>query len=282
MSAPLRFVGPTPPSNTASVLPKEQADAMFAQLEVTSATVSAQITNYLLNNPTAPVSYFITQNALVAQQSAVTAADALYAQSSSLNVANGVAGLDVNGNLLTAQVNSSYVITNRVANYYSVGVPSGTAGYLGGTVNTTPGATGVVLINGSYEVATSGTPYSQLASLSVPDPGWPWLPICSGLILGDSSSTTTAPATRSQGTGNAGLVLVTAVSELTPVYGIALCADSYHTDAYPIQPSGVVNQTPTPITGAMEFAVWGTCWNSPPYTFYEQDFMFGVLQVPSM
>jgi hypothetical protein len=285
MSAPLRYVGPYPPTNTASVLPKAQADAMFSTLEVTNATVTAQVNAYLVDHPVAPVSYFITQNALIAQQSAVNAADATYALASSLNAASGVAGLDVNGNLLSAQVLSSNVITNRVAKFYSVGQVSGSEGILGGTTNTTPGATGVILINGSYEVTSTGPPYSQLAALSVPDPGWPWLPVCSGLIMGDSSATKPAPFTRSQGTGNAGAVLVTPYSSPSTIYGYALCADSYYTDTYPIQPYAAMGQSPTtvpPIIGPMEFAVWGTAWNSAPYVFYEQNLMFGLLQVPAM
>lgn len=285
MSAPLRYIGPTPPTNTASVLPKSQADVMFAALRVTNATITAQVASYLTAHPQATVAQFITQNALIAQQSVVATADSQYAMASSLNAVNGVAGLDTNGNLISAQVVSGNVVTNRKAKFYSVGVAPGSQGVLGGTVNTTPGATGVVLINGSYEVTSTGPPYSQLASLSLPDPGWPWIPLCSGLIMGDSSATPTAPFTRSQGTGNVGLVLVTADNALSPVYGTALCTDSYVTDIYPIQPFAAVNQSPTtvpPITGPKEFAVWGACWNSGPYTFYEQNFMFGVLQFPAM
>lgn len=283
MSAPLQYRGPTPSSN-ASVLPKSQADSMFAALEVTTATINAQIATYLSHNPLAPVSYFIAQNALIAQQSAVTAADGAYAPASSLNANSGVAGLDSSGNLISAQVNSSAVITNRQAKSYSVGAVAGTAGILGGSVTTTPGATGVILINGSYEVTTSGAPYAQLAQLSIPDPGWPWVPLCSGLIMGDSSASTPAPLTRSQGTGNSGMVLVSRLAATTPVYGIALCADSFYTDTYPIQPYAVAGQTPTSVpalTGAQTLAMWGTCWNSAPYTFYEQNLVFSVLVVPA-
>lgn len=285
MSAPLQYRGPAPAGNNASVLPKSQADSMFAALEVTTSTINAQIATYLSHNQLAPVSYFIAQNALIAQQSAVTTADTAFAPASSLNAASGVAGLDSSGNLLTAQVNSSAVITNRMIKSYSVGAVSGTAGILGGSVTTTPGATGVILINGSYEVTTSGAPYAQLAQLSIPDPGWPWVPICSGLIMGDSSSSTPAPLTRSQGTGNCGMVLVTELGNTAHPYGIALCADSYFTDTYPIQPYGTGAQTPATVsalTGAQTLAVWGTCWNSAPYTFYEQNLVFSVLVVPSL
>jgi hypothetical protein len=281
---PLQYRGPAPANSNASVLPKSQADSMFAALEVTQATINAQIATYLSHNPLAPVSYFIAQNALIAQQSAVTTADGAYAPTSLLNADSGVAGLDSSGNLLTAQVNSSAVITNRIAKSYSVGAVSGSAGILGGTVTTSPGATGVILINGSYEVTTSGAPYPQLAQLEIPDPGWPWVPLCSGLIMGDSSASTPAPLTRSQGTGNCGMVLVTALSALTPIYGIALCADSYYTDTYPIQPYAAPLQTPTSVpalTGPQTLAVWGTCWNSAPYTFYEENFVFSVLVTPA-
>lgn len=285
MSSPLQYKGPTPPTNNASVLPKSQADSMFAALEVTAATIDTQIATYLSHNPLAPISYFITQNALIAQQSAVTTADSGYAAASTLNQPSGVAGLDSSGNLLTAQVNSSVVITSRVAKSYSVGAVAGTAGILGGTVTTDPGASGVILINGSYEVTTTGPPYAQLAQLSIPDPGWPWVPVCSGLIMGDSSATTTPPLTRSQGTGNCGLVLVTALAHTTPVYGIALCADSYYKDTYPIQPYGTTNQTPNtvpPLIGSQTLAMWGTCWNSAPYTFYEENLVFSVLITPAL
>jgi hypothetical protein len=258
---------------------------MFAALEVTASTVNAQISNYLAHHPQAPVSTFITQNALIAQQSAVTTADSAYAATTALNANSGVAGLDSSGNLLTAQVNTGVVITDRVAKCYSIGAISGTAGILGGSVTTTPGATGVILINGSFEVTTSGPPYAQLAQLSIPDPGWPWVPICSGLIMGDSSASTPAPLTRSQGTGNCGMVLVTALAHTTPIYGIALCADSYETDTYPIQPYAAPLQTPTTVpalTGAQTLAMWGTCWNSAPYTFYQANLMFGVQVVPAL
>jgi hypothetical protein len=280
--ATLSYAGRTPDTDSA-VCPKSYADTLNSTLQVTTGYVSTQISSAAATLTTQ--TYVDSQNALLAKQAAVTAADSTFLPVTSLNVASGVAGLSSSGNIITGQLPTSGIITDRVMQCYSIGSASGQAGLLGGTLGTVTNATGLILINGSHTVSTSNVREFQLASLELPDPGYPWVPLCYGLVQGDSSGGT-APAYRQEGNGDFGLITVLpplAVSN--QVYGTAVCTGSIKTNTYPITPFAAPNQTAltvTPITGPLELDVWGCCFSGTSYTFYEANFTFFILQVASM
>lgn len=118
--ATLAYIGRVPDSD-GTLIPKSYADSTNAASALTTTWVNnaiAAVTPTLTTQ-----SYVDTQNALLAQKSQVTQADQIYAATSVLNAANGVAGLDAGGNLISSQLPTG-VITDRVMQCYSLSVPS--------------------------------------------------------------------------------------------------------------------------------------------------------------
>lgn len=278
--ATLQYVGRAPDTDS-SLVPKSYADTLNSSIQVTTGFTSTQISSAAANLTTQ--TYVDSQNALWAKQAAVTTADNTFLPATSLNAALGAAGLTSAGNIITAQLPSSGIITDRVTQCYSIGALSGQAGLLGGTLGTVTHATGTILINGSHTVTTPTAREFQMCSLSLPDPGFPWVPMCYGLVQGDSSGGST-PTYRSQGNSNYGVLYVLPPGSNQP-YGIAVCTSSIKTNTYPILSYAAANQTPstvTPITGPLELDVWASCLSGNSYTFYQANFTFFVMQMASM
>jgi hypothetical protein len=139
----LTYVGRSPDSD-GIVVPKGYADTQRSTTALTTAAVNAQVASAaaLLTNQ----SYVDIQDAGLAKKAAVTAADTAYVSNTVLNAANGVAGLDSSGSLLTAQLPTG-MLTDRVMKSYSMAPPVtfeavGTPGYAWSTTGTTKVVTG--------------------------------------------------------------------------------------------------------------------------------------------
>lgn len=295
--ATLAYVGRAPDSDSI-IVPKSYADTQNATLAVTSAYVNQQIssavagTNPANNMPTSPLvlqNYVDAQFATVAKIAAYQAADAAYIPATQLGVANGIASLNSTGTLVSTQVPSAGLITDRVTQCYSVAVPSILTGIIGGTLGTVSGAIGTMLFNASTTVTgttVGGSGTTQLASIVIPDPGWPWRPMPFAWVQGNAATTSNQPATRMTGTGNYGLLTVippAAVS--TTIYGRGICSGSYYTNTHRLFPYAGASYTPTsvpPINGSLELDLWGSCWSGTTFTFLPTNFCFYVLVVPAI
>lgn len=284
----LQYVGRYPDSG-AVICPKSYADATAASNVVTTAYVNQQIASAAASLTTQ--SYVNAQNALLAQKTAVTTADSAYIPLSQLGAPNGVASVDANTELLTTQIPTSGLITNRTATSYSLLAPS--AGLLGATISSIPGTvTNTQLVTTGSIIATTlvdlttGQLGTELGEVNVEDPGWPWRPIPLGFISGTAYNANDLPANRMTGTGGFGLVTVAPPLTVSDqVYGIALCTGSSGTNTYPILPYAIANQTPTSvpaITGALTLNLYAGVGSGSQYTYLAANLVFSILVVPAI
>jgi len=279
--AALGYVGRGPGANDI-VVPKKYADAQGNAAVVTPDYVNAQVAQvapYLTTK-----SYVDQQNALYAQQSAVTAADNTYVANSALNAPNGVAGLDPSGDLPAARIPNG-VRVDRVIDSYSVGFQAAAAGVLGGTLSTMTHAIGVPLLTGSRFVSSQVVRELALAMVVIPDPGYPWIPLPFGWVAGNAAGGD-KPSVRTAGNSNYGqLTVMPPHSVSDQVYGMGICTASYYTGYYPIMPAAFETQTPTtvpPINGGLELDLYGCCFAGQNYQFFAANMSFWVLVVPAL
>jgi len=256
------------PNSDASILPKAWADDENDSVLVDAAYVNAQIADAITANALQTQTYVNSQDALRAHKTDVTAADALYVPTSALGAANGVASLS-SGNLPTGQVPTG-VVTDRVTKAYDAAT--------NGNVFLTSGNT--------HQVTTQSLREYQLASLPIPDPGWPWRAIPFA-IVGGYSNGGTPPGDRTLGSGNLGLLTVMPPSGVgNTVYATAVCTGAYQKLAfYPVLPYGASGNTPTsvpPINGALELDLWGCNYATSGYVFSGTGLVFSVLVMPAI
>jgi hypothetical protein len=275
----LTYVGRTPDSD-GIIVPKSYADTQAGNAVVTTAYVNAQIA--LAAEQLTTQSYVDTQNQQLAQQAAVTATAASYIARTKLSAASGLAQCDGSGDLLAAQVPSG-LLTDRVAKCYSIGYSSANA--VGGLASSVSGATGTAFLTpgNSQSVATTTAREFKMASISVPDPGYPWRVWPFGWVQGNSGLAS-QPTSRAIGTGQYGLLTVMPPASVSnQVYGIGIASGSYTNDWYPIVPYAAAGQTPTsvpPIEGALELDLYACCWSGTTFTFLG-GFSYWVLVLPA-
>lgn len=263
-----RYVGRSPASaGDSSLVPKSYADTAIPALEPGTAWVTNQLNQAIATANLVTSLYVDQKNATLAQIAAVNAADATYAAASSLNQASGAAGLDGAGNLRTAELPTG-VPTEFTAKAFDL------ATY------------GSVLLSGTATVATDNLRELQLAQITCPDPGYPWRPIPLGIVGGGNPNDGTAPDTRTQGTGNYGMVsVIPPLGVSDQVYGVGYCSDSYYLNYYPFGPYAAASQTPTTVPavqGGLELLLCGCCWTGTGYEFTNQGLEYWILALPAM
>lgn len=166
MANTLPYVGRVPDSD-AIVVAKGYADSTNAAQALTTTYVNNQIASAaaLLTTQT----YADTGDSGLAHRTDVTAADGAYLAASALNAANGVAGLDSGGNLLTALIPASGVAVDRIMQSYCLAQP--------GTTRPTfdavgPGAANGVASGSSVTVSATHTP------VGTPSAALVWVQVC--------------------------------------------------------------------------------------------------------
>ena len=141
---------------------------------------------------------------------------------------------------------------------------------------------GQVAFTGSYTATNASAPH-KLASMVIPDPGWPWRPLALAWVAGDSSGAAN-PGSRTIGTGNYGLLTVAPPAN-SPIYSIGICTGSFFTDTYPVTPYAAAGQTPTSvpaITGGLELDLFAQMWSGTTYTWYSAGLDFQIGVVPAL
>jgi hypothetical protein len=278
----LPYVGVT--TSDANLVAKKYADDLNTSLAVTTGFVSTQVTNYLASNPQVLQSYVDAQNALVAKKADWQPAPlANYIPVTKVGVANGLATLNTSGIVPSTQLPTTGLLTDRVIKCYSLNIPSTLTNILGGALTPAAGtAIGTLLFTAPTTVTSTnntGTGATQLGTLTIPDPGYPWRAMTYGWIQGGSTAGS-QPSTRMQGTGNFGKVL--ALGTTGTIYGMAACGASYYIDSYPILPYGVSSTPPAVLTGSLQIDIWGSCLSGTSYTFLPTNFVFYVNVVPAI
>lgn len=265
--ADLRMVGRAPDSDS-SVANKVWSDAENQSVLVDSTWINTRIAAAIVSNSLQTAAYVDAQDDLRAQKTEVDAADFAYVPTAALGVAGGVATIDDEGNLTPGQIPSG-VMTDRVARVYNL------ASY--GTTFLAP--------SNSHQVNTSGIREYKIAAINIPDPGFPWFPLCFGLVGGYANVTATAD--RTAGSNRLGRVAIMPPSGVSDtVYGLAVCTGvPQRLSYYPLLPTAAQNANPTntpPIIGPLELDMWGSCYSQTPYVFTGLGLSFQVVAMPAI
>ena len=211
--------------------------------------------------------YADAQNALRSHRTAVDAADTAFVPLTQLGAPSGVATLDVNGDLTAAQVPLSLLTDQTIACYAASGA-------------------GLILSSGTWHTVTTTTVREfTLATLVIPDPGFPWRPFPFAWVAGNSAGAG-IPASRQGGTGSFGLLTVMPPSGVSDIiYGTGICAGSYYTDTYlvpPVPRRPKCPPTPRPSTGGLTLTLSGCCFGGSSYTYFGQNLVFFCIAVPAL
>ena len=263
MSA-LQYVGQYPVSS-ATVVPKTYADARNATEMVTPSFVASAVSTVAATLTTK--AYVDAQHALRATQSSVTTANTNYVPLTHLGAASGVATLDSNGDLVSTQVPLS-LLTDRTVQCYAAS------------------GAGLILSSGAWHTVTTTTVREYtLATIAIPDPGFPWRPFPFAWVQGNGSGGGT-PTSRQSGTGSYGLLTVMPPEGVSDtIYGMGICTGSFYTDTYLVTPSAIQGQVPTDapaITGGLTLNLSGCCFSGSSYTYFGQNLTYFCLVVPSL
>lgn len=259
------YVGRTPNSD-ANLAPKSFADTAIAAQVPTVTFVRNKISLAINTNNLVTQAYINGVNAGRAQKTTVDAADALYVPATQLNAAGGVAGLDADGDIFSSQLPAG-TPTEYTAKAYDV--------Y----------ADGDVLINTTRTVITSNPRELRIATLPIPDPGYPWRPIPFAVCQGGDPGATD-PGTRLSGTHTYGLLtVIPPLGVSDQVYGAGICTDTFAMNFYQCLPYAAGDQTPTnvpAIIGARTLDLCGSCWTGSGYKFNAAGLQYWVLCVPAI
>lgn len=252
------------PDSDSSLVTKKYASDYNAGIVVDATYVNARIAAEIASNSLQTKTYVDDNDALRAQTSQVTAADANYLNATQLGQANGVPLLDADGDIIAGQLPT--LVTDRVAT--AVAASGG----------------GIILGSSSqHTCTTSSIREFKLATLAVTDPGFPWIPMPFATVTGWSADTD--PGSRIVSTNSVGQLAVMKPTG-TEVYGAGVCAGVYNRpNLYVVMPYGASNMTPITqpaITGGATLDLYGSCLQGTNYVFHGVNLTFHVLVVPSM
>lgn len=142
-------------------------------------------------------------------------------------------------------------------------------------------------VHGSATVHTREPREALLASVDVPDLGFPWIPVPFGIVWGRSLANKNADFAKSSSALGWLSVLDVNSTENT-AYGIGAAEGSTQDTQSLVLPSSSATTTstsskkPEPVTGPMTLGLYGSKWlGSDAYLFLEQASRFYVFVAPS-
>jgi hypothetical protein len=258
-----RMVGRAPDSDSSLTTHKYAAD-YNATIVVDATYVNGRIAVELAENSLQTKTYVDQKDALRAQTADVIAADTAYVNASTLGVPNGIAQLDNDGDTLPGQLPGT-LITDRIA----VSVP------------------GTLLLGSSstHTCTTTVLREFRLATATIADPGYPWIPLPFATVTGYSLSND--PASRIVATTAVGQMAVIPPSGVSDtIYAAGVCAGVYNKpDIYVALPYGASLMTPITqpaVQGGLQLDLWASCLQSSNYVFSGAGLSYHVLVVPAM
>lgn len=299
MSA-LEYIGPAPtgnptPSNNVVCTTAEASSLYGGQIlgegyALTSAEVANLIQDITPNLTTVSATQSAYSSYLTNAQ--VAAGEADYLPLSQVGVPGGAAVLGEDGLVNPANIPNTQIVNNRsllqsVIPGYGTGVMSGLANSVGQAVITT--VTTLTTSDGT----NSGT---LLAQCTIADPGWPYIPLVFGWVLGDSGGSVNAPSPpsgRTSGNGWYGVIQVTNMTDENDptIYGYAKCNDSPYANIYPIIPFTVVPSSSNDTTntgmpsngktGDMTLGMYGSASGGTGYNIYPSPMVFFAIPFPA-
>lgn len=252
----LKYVGRAPDSDS-SLVSKKYADDRYGTIKVDAPYIDGQVAAQAVTHNLVTKSYIDASDAARSLKTAVDAADAAYVPDTQVGAANGIVPVDNN-----TYIPSTYhpaLVTNRKPFY----VPATT-----------------VFLTSSVSVATSNNKEYQAASLTITDPGFPYIPLLFATIQGGAFSSTNVPG---HGTTNYGQITI--LHSNNTKYGWGLCTSSPMADFHMALPFGdntVDPSTYPPLTGNNTFGLWLSLWGGTSYTFNGLDLNFHAMVWPGL
>lgn len=253
---PIRYEGRYPDSD-ATLISKLWADDAVVAGTVTQTWLDGQIATAATNANLKTVSYVDEQDAQRATLAEVAAADALYVNATAKGVS--VATLDAGGMVTAAQLPT--VVTDRVAR----------------------SVVGEAVFSGTLTATTTAPREKRLATVTITDPGFPYLPLPFGAVTAQSGETPALYAwTGTQLCGQ--LTVCPPEGSGDTIYGLGACSDTPTAAVYPILPYAASNTTPItrpPVKGDLTLDLYGCCFQGSGYQFSSTELSFYVLVIPA-
>lgn len=265
--AAFEYVG-RPPDSDSVVVTKAYADADNAVTSVTNGFIDNQVATQ--GGDLVTQNWITEQVANYATQSMVTAANSAYVLKTALAAAHGIAQSGAGGVIPSVQLPA--VSTNRLALSYNIAT-SGT-NFLAGD---------------SFTVVTTNLNEYTIASLPIPDPGFPWYPLAEAFISGQAAGTPSG--SRFVGNGNLGFLTVMPPSGVSnTIYSAGVCTADTVTGWYECLPYGATQganfpMTPAnqpPILGPLTLNLGACCYSGTGFTFNGPGLVYHVTVIPAM
>lgn len=256
----LRSEGRNPDADS-SLTTKKWADDTNTALAVTTSYVNSEIARVVAVNDLQTPTYVDFQDSLLASASDVASADALYLSLTDKNTT--VATLTSSGMLKSTQTPT--LVTDRVSQMFQ----------------------GTALFSGTLTSQTTLDRDQRLATVTITDPGFPYIPLPFGMVTAKAEGSTSVEEPW-KGTGVTGRLLVAPPAgsgQADFIYGIGWCSDTPGYASYPVVPyagSGVNPRTRPAQTGSLTLELFGSAYQNLGYTFASANLTFYVLVLPAV
>lgn len=256
----LRYEG-RPTDADSAITTKKWADDANTALTVSTSYVNAEIARVVAVNDLQTATYVDFQDSLLASASDVATADAGYLALTDRN--SLVATLTSTGQLKSAQLPT--LVTDRVSKMIA----------------------GSAVFSGTLTSVTTLDRDRRLATVTIPDPGFPYIPLPFGMVTAKAEGETLVEEPW-KGTGVTARLLVAPPAgsgQADFIYGVGWCSDNPAYATYPVVPyagSGVNPRTRPAQTGSLTLELFGSCFTNLNYTFSSANLTFYVLVVPAV
>lgn len=250
------FKGRNPDSDH-SVAPKKYVDDRYAAIKVDNAYVTGAVAAKATTLVTP--GYVDSADASLARKTAVDAADLLYVPAASKGAANGVPSLDGN-----------------------VFIPAGQLGTVQTARKPAPGGTPTIFLTGDRELLTIAPKEYKVATLTIADPGFPYIPIAFAVIRGGAVNGIQAGTDK--GTGNYAQFSILRDSD-DQRYGWMVTTGQKQLDSHMVVPYGELVTTPLtipPTNGAVTLNLWAGLYGGTTYTINATDLSFYAVAYPAV
>ncbi|AEL98450.1 hypothetical protein LINSTU_245 [Mycobacterium phage LinStu] len=254
--ATLKYVGRAPDADF-SVTHKKYVTTRYNTIRVDADYINSKVAE--VGATLVTPAYVSAQDALRASKAAVDAADAGYLPVSQRAVANGVAPIDEDGYVPGEMLPT--LQTERKVFFKNVDT---------------------VLLTGNRVVTTVNAKEFQVASMTIPDPGFPYIPLVFATIQGAAASAAANPL-RHMGTNNYGQLTV--LDGENTKYAWAICGSRKTYSMFTALPFAdpEVNPTTRPaIYGSLDLGLWIGLWSGTTFTFNPTGLRFYAICYPAI
>jgi len=241
----LKYVGKAADSDF-SISSKQTVDDRFATTGVNQAYVNSAVAAQ--TGVLALKTYVDTQDNTKAKKTAVDTADNGYLLATARGAASGIASLGADNLVPAAQVPTSIPDRSIVV-----------------------AATGTQYLSGTQGVSSTTTKTYRAASLTVPDPGWPYVMFSFATLRGFASAA---------GNWGQGVILDPSNNGWT---GVGVTGDNTNIQSYQVMPYAAAAQAAYGLSGGRTLELWLSLYSgSGTFYFQSTGFIFYALLLPSL